>query len=163
MVVSRALRRLLHIRGLEEEQSRLALESALGEMNRIKLALAETGEKDRRGRRLVESSVRTGQLLDRLSGLEEGRAAGRQAAALEPQVEAMENQVAEERQAFLAKRVERRQAETLLCETEARDAAEAGRRSQQSLDEWYRSRLHRDEGESSTGASVETGSTEPSS
>ena len=43
MVVSRALRRLLHIRGLEEEQSRPALESALGDMNRIKLALAETG------------------------------------------------------------------------------------------------------------------------
>jgi hypothetical protein len=163
MAVSRALRRMLHIRGLEEEQSRLALESALGEMNRIRLALVETGERDRRGRRLVESSVRTGQLLDRLTGLEEGRAASRLAAALLPRIEAMEERVTEERQAFLAKRVERRQAETLIRETEARDAAEDGRRGQQALDEWYRSRLYRDEGETSEAGSVETGSTGPRS
>jgi flagellar biosynthesis chaperone FliJ len=163
MAVSRALRRLLHIRGLEEEQSRLALESALGEMNRIKHALAETGERDRRGRKLVESSVRTGQLLDRLAGLEEGRAASHQAAALRPRIEAMEEQVTEERQAFLGKRVERRQAETLLRETEARDAAEAGRRGQQALDEWYRSRLHRNEPETSEAASAEIGTTGPRS
>lgn len=161
MAVSRALRRLLHIRGLEEEQSRLALESALGEMNRARHALAEAGERDRRGRRLVETSARTGQLLDRLSGLEEGRAASRQAAALLPRIEAMEERVTEEREAFLAKRVERRQTETLLRETEARDAAEAGRRGQQALDEWYRSRLHGDEPATSEAAPVETGSTEP--
>jgi len=163
MAVSRALRRLLHIRGLEEEQSRQALESALAEMNRIRQALVETGERDRRSRRLVETSVRTGQLLDRLSGLEEGRAASRLAAALVPRIEAMEEQVVEVRQAFLAKRVERRQAETLLRETEARDATETGRRGQQSLDEWYRSRMHRGEGETFESASAEIGSEEPRS
>ncbi len=39
MPISPALRRLLCIRELEEEQSRLALETALGEMNRLKTAL----------------------------------------------------------------------------------------------------------------------------
>jgi hypothetical protein len=145
MAVSHALRRLLQIRGLQEEQSRLALESALGEMNRVQRALEETGERDRRGRRLVETSARTGQLLDRIAGLEEGRTASRQAMALAPQVEALEEKVAVEREAFLAKRVERRQAETLIGETEKQDAREAGRRGQQALDEWYRSRLTRGE------------------
>jgi hypothetical protein len=39
--------------------------------------------------------------------------------------------------------VERRQAETLIAETEAREAIVAGRRGQQSLDDWYSSRLYR--------------------
>jgi hypothetical protein len=161
MTVSHALRRLLEIRGLEEEQSRAALESALGEMNRLKQALAETGARNCRGRRLVETSARTGQLLDRIAGLEEGRAARRQAMALAPQVEALEEQVVTGREAFLAKRVERRQAETLVGEIEALDAAKAGRRGQQALDEWYRSRLQREE--ASEAASVETAAASPRS
>ena len=42
------------------------------------------------------------------------------------------------------KRVERRQAETLIHETEAQEVIESGRRGQQSLDDWYSSRLYRD-------------------
>jgi hypothetical protein len=48
------------------------------------------------------------------------------------------------RQEFLSKRVERRQAETLIAETEAREAIVDGRRTQQSFDDWYSSRLYRD-------------------
>ena len=51
MAVPRALRRLLHIRSLEEEQRWLALESAIGELKRLERALAATAERDRRGRR----------------------------------------------------------------------------------------------------------------
>jgi len=47
MAVSRALRRLLRIRELEEEQNRLALESALGELNRLEYALEATIERGR--------------------------------------------------------------------------------------------------------------------
>jgi len=60
------------------------------------------------------------------------------------------------REDFLGKRVERRQAETLIQETEAQDAVEADRRGQQTLDDWYSSRLYREAAESeppeSTGA-----------
>jgi hypothetical protein len=145
MAVSRALRRLLRIRSLEEEQRRLALESAIGELNRLEHALAATAEQDRRGRRLVEVSARSGELPDRLAGLEETRAATRHAAALAPRIAMVEFDVATLRQEFLGKRVERRQAETLIRETEARDAIEAGRHGQQALDDWYRFRLHRAE------------------
>lgn len=143
MTVSPALRRLLRIRDLEEEQSRLALESALGELHRLKHALAATAELSRRGRRLVGASAQTGELPDRLAGLEEMRSATRRVAALAPRIADAELDVAKLRQEFLSKRVERRQAETLIKETEARDAIEAGRRSQQALDDWYRNRLHR--------------------
>src|ERR1039458_373198 len=81
MAVSRALRRLLRIRSLEEEQRRLALESAIGELNRLEHALAATAQQDRRGRRLVEVSARSGELPDRLAGPEETGAATRHAAA----------------------------------------------------------------------------------
>ncbi len=144
MAVSRALRRLLRIRDLQEEQSRLALESALGELHRLEHALTATSERGRRGRRLVQASAQTGQLTDRLAGLEETRAAGRHAVTLGPRIDAMGEEAAGLRREFLLKRVERRQAETLIHETEAWEAIEAGRRGQQSLDDWYGFRLYHD-------------------
>jgi hypothetical protein len=140
MAVSRALRRLLRIRDLQEEQSRLVLESALGELHCLENAMTATSERDRRGRNLIQASAQTGELPDRLAGIEETRSALRQAAALVPRIDATEEEVAVLRQDLLLRRVERRQAETLIQETEARDAVESGRRSQQALDEWYNSR-----------------------
>jgi hypothetical protein len=82
-------------------------------------------------------------LIDRLAGLEETRAAGRHAAALAPRIADAELDVIALRREFLARRVERRQAETLIRETEARDAVEAGRHGQQALDDWFGNKLHR--------------------
>jgi hypothetical protein len=163
MAVSRALRRLLFIRDLEEEQRRLALEAALGERTRLEDALAAAAERERRGRRLVQASARTGELLDRLVGLEESRAAGRHARFIEPRIEAVGEEVAARREEFLLKRVERRQAETLIRETEAREAIEAGRRGQQALDDWYSSRLYREaiEAEPRPRTAAERGSRTP--
>jgi flagellar biosynthesis chaperone FliJ len=144
MAVSRALRRLLRIRELQEEQSRLALESALGELHRLEHALVTAFEREHRGRSLVQSSAQTNQLTDRLAGLEETRSASLHAAALVPRIDGMGEEVTDLRQEFLSKRVERRQAETLIAETEAREVIVDGRRSQQSLDDWYSSRMYRD-------------------
>jgi hypothetical protein len=144
MAVSRAMRRLLRIRSLEEEQRHLALESALGELNRLEAALTASRERGRRGRSLVQSSVQTGQLPDRLAGLEETRSAGRQSEVLGERIVAKQDEVTARRQEFLLKRVERRQAETLIEEAEARDATVAERRGQQALDAWFGSRLYRE-------------------
>jgi hypothetical protein len=145
MAVSRALRRLLRIRELEEEQNRLVLESALGELNRLERALAATLVREREGRKLVEASARSNQLMDRLAGLEEARSAGLHAIALGPRIDAQQAEAAARRLDFFAKRVERRQAETLIEETEAREAIEAGRRGQQSIDNWFSSRQFRED------------------
>ncbi|MDR3751733.1 MAG: hypothetical protein P4K94_09640 [Terracidiphilus sp.] len=154
MAVSRALRRLLRIRDLEEEQCRLALDSAVGERNRLEYTLAATSERERRGRRLVAASAHSGELPDRLAGLEETRAAGRLAAVLVPRIAEAENNVAALQHEFLLKRVERRQAETLIQETEVRDAIEVERRSQQGLDDWYGNRLHRKQSNGEKAVSV---------
>jgi hypothetical protein len=143
MAVSRALQRLLRIRFLEEEQSRLALESALAELWRLEHALEGSDARDRRGRCLVEASARSGELPDRLAGLEESRAAARVAALLAPRIASAEAEVVDLRQEFLDKRIERRQADTLIRETEDRDAIDTRRRGQQALDDWYGSGLRR--------------------
>src|ERR1035437_1510907 len=132
----------MRIRVLEEEQCRIALEFAQGELNRLNHAQVATTGRERWGRRLVEESARSGELPDRLSGLEETRTAGRIAQALASRIETVQEDVGKRREEFLAKRVEVRQAETLIKETEARDAFETARRSQQTLDDWYGSRLH---------------------
>jgi hypothetical protein len=149
MAVSRALRRLFRIRELEEEQGRLALESALGELRDLRNALVAAIVRARNGRRLLANSAHSGELPDRIAGLEETRAADRRAALLGPRIADAELDVVARRQEFLQKRVERRQAEALIRETEALDEAEAGRRNQQTLDDWFGNKLHR------TGTGVE--------
>jgi hypothetical protein len=141
MAVSRALRRLLRIRNLEEGQCRVALDAALGELDRLGQALAATTERDRLGRRLVVASAASGELEDRLAGVEETHIARRQGGMLAGKIAAAEIDVARLRREFLGKRVERRQAETLIEEAAAGDAVETGRHEQQAADDWYRFRL----------------------
>jgi len=145
MAISRALRRLLRIRNLEEEQSRLAVESALVELRRLEHALRASVERERRGRGLITLSARNGELPDRVAGVTEMRIASAHATALTPRIAESEGEVADLREEFLLRRVERRQAETLIDETEERDAVEAARRGQQTLDDWYGGRLHGEE------------------
>jgi hypothetical protein len=142
MAVSRALRRLLRILTIEEDQCRLALESALGELRRFEHALSATTAQARSGRRLVTASARSGELPDRLAGIEETHSADRRAVVLALRIAEATSNADALRQAFLAKRVECRQAETLISEAVAKDAVVAARRTQQSLDDWYLNRLH---------------------
>jgi flagellar export protein FliJ len=140
VAVSRPLRRLLGVLEIEEEQCRVALESAVGDLRRMELALVAAKERERSGRQQVTASAKTGELVDRIAGLEETRAALRHGAALKPRIAEAELEVARRRQEFLAKRIERRQVETLIQKTEAEDAVDAGRRAQQELDDWFLSR-----------------------
>lgn len=158
MAVSHALRRLLRIRELEEEQSRLALESTVAELNSLERALVAAAERDHQGRLLIGASAHSGELPDRLAGLEEMRAATRRTTALLPRIEDVKLDVTAMREAFIGKRVQRRQAESLIQATEAQDAIEAGRRSQQGLDDWYRNRMHRNAGEAERAKSKQLGS-----
>jgi flagellar biosynthesis chaperone FliJ len=139
--VLRGLRRLLQLRQLEEDQSRVALESALAELHRLEQALTTAGERGRRSRQLVHLAVRTDEMCDRIAGLEEGRAALRLAAMLEEAIPRARQTADVLRSNYQSARVERRQVETLLREAEAAEALNAGRRSQQALDDRYGSRL----------------------
>lgn len=143
MSVSRSLRRLLRIRDLEEEQLRTALESAMGELHSLENALTYAKIREQKGIELLRSGVRDGELDQRQAGMVEAYAGQRTAAALVPRIVLAQENAEDIRQEFLEKRVERRQAETLIESAQALEAVEAARKSQDALDDWYRARLYR--------------------
>lgn len=142
MAVSPTLRRLMKVLAMEEEQRRLELESGLGQLAQLKHALALTVERDRAGRQMVAESACTGELHDRLAGIEETCIAERQAAVLKPRIAEAEVEVMELRQEFIAKQIERRQAEALVEKAEVAEALEEAKRSQRMLDDRYLNQFH---------------------
>ena len=147
MAVSKALERLRRIRDLEEEQRRLALESALGELDGLNRARVDAGARERRGRALVCTAVQSGEVADRRAGHLEAETARRFSRILARHIAATETAAVRLREEFLEKRVERRQAEALVEESEAQEAAKSERRGQQAIDDWYGSRKHRKQAE----------------
>ena len=140
MAVSRAMRRLLQVLEIQEEECRAAMESARAELKRLEQALAWSVERERGGRRLVAASAATGEITDRIAGIEETHVAKRIAKALAPRIAESESAVNSRQHEFLGKRIERRQTETLIEEAEALESVEAGRRAQRDLDDWFLSR-----------------------
>lgn len=152
MAASRALRRLLAVLELEEEQAQGALESALAALRSLEEARAQAGERERRGRRLVAASAHSGEMVDRLAGLEQAAAAQRLAGVLRMRIREAESAVAARRECLLAKRAERRQAATLVEEAKAAELLRAARREQQAADECFLGRRRE-----RTGAAAERG------
>jgi hypothetical protein len=144
MPVSNALKRLLRIRDLEQEQYRLALESAMGELRALEAALERAAERERLGRGEVAARVRSRESVERHPAQAEVEIGARHAKALAPRIRRAGVEAERRRQEFLAKRVELRQAETLIREGEAQEAIEVARQSQQRLDEWYLTRFMRE-------------------
>ena len=140
MAVSKALLRLIRVRGIEEERRRMALETASQKLRNLEEARDTALGMDRQGRELTMKSVESGELADRISGLVETAAGRSQARLLAPRIEASEADRLRLQQEFLEKRTERRQAEMLVEEMQALDGVAENRRSQQALDDWYRSR-----------------------
>ncbi len=144
MAVSKSLERLLHIRDLQEEQQRLALESAAGKLRDLEAARQAAGEMERAGRAWIGASAQTGVEADRQGGLVQVIAGIRRTELVAQHIARAEAETKRLHEAFLEKRVERRQAETLVSESEARDVIESDRRSQRAVDDWHGSRKQRE-------------------
>lgn len=140
MPVSSAMRRLLGIRQLLEEHGHGLLTVARAELSRLENAIAATARRAQRGRELVGTSARSGNLADRLAGLEETLAAKRWVEALTEKLILARANVNDLEISHLKQRMERRQVETLIEEATAEDAVQAARHRQRTLDDWYRSR-----------------------
>jgi hypothetical protein len=148
MAVSRAMRRLLHVLKIQEEECHAAMESAHTELKLLEQALANNVERERASRRLLAASAASGeaanqipdQIIDRIAAIEEAHLAKRIAAALAPRIAELESAANARQQEFLGKRVERRQAETLIEEAEALKSIAAARRAQRDLDDWFLTR-----------------------
>jgi flagellar export protein FliJ len=134
------LKRLLRIRELEEEQSKIALEGALAELHRVEAALTAGMERAQNGRRLFGKGVQQGDEIDRLAGLAEIESAQRNAGWLEARRLGAELAVAEQREKFLGRQLQRRQVETLIEEADLQSEAHRSRREQVGLDDWHRMR-----------------------
>ncbi len=137
MAIANSVRRLRRILDLEEELRRRELESAQSELAQRERALTVCGEREQNGRRWLVAGLQSGDTADRLAGMEEIKTGKRYAAALQPYIDQSAVRVEECRAAFLEKRVERKQAETLVEAAEARETVDANRRAQQWLDDWY--------------------------
>ena len=146
MRASKAIERLLRIRALEVEQRRESLESALGELDALKRGRESARQSERQERARVGASVASGEIVDRQAALVQMETARRRSRLLEPRIAASELETTRLRQELLAKRLERRQAGTLVEEAEAREQIESGRRSQKAVDDWYGARKHRQAG-----------------
>ncbi len=152
MPVSNALKRLLRIRDLEQEQHRRTFESAVSELRRLEEALERASARERGGRTDFTANVLDhnphqephAKPLALQSALVETAIGQSHAQALAPRISRAAVQVAQRRQEFLLKRVEHRQAETLIRDAEAADAVEATRQSQKHLDDWFLARTRSD-------------------
>jgi len=161
MPVSNVLKRLLRIRDLEQEQHRIALESALTELRTLEDALSAATERERSGRGQFSANVNAGESLARQSALVESLIGEQHILALGPALSRAEAEAARHRYAFLLKRVEHRQAETLIQESKDEDLVEDIRMSQQKLDDWFLARVHRiQKNASSTRSSEELSTSE---
>ncbi len=140
MPLSNSLRRLLRIRVLQEEQERLALEAALSEADRVRSALEFCAQRGKDGRLVLTSGAQSGELTDRIAGLEEIKLADHAREALQVRVAEVERKAVILRENFIASRTLRRQTETLVEEREKRTEREEERRRQQDLDDWHGSR-----------------------
>lgn len=135
--MARGLKRLLELRLLEEEQSRLRFERAAAELEGLERAVQAAFGRARSSREMVRLGVRTGEPIDRAAGIEQERAAERGAHLLGDAIAAARPAVEEARASYLAARIERRQVETLRDEALAGAYREQDRRSQQALDDLY--------------------------
>src|ERR1700735_4405516 len=98
MAVARAMRRLLQVLEIKEEQAKLGLGSASGELRLLEQGRATAIERNRSGRRLVTASAGSGNLTDRWAGLEEAKAGDLRATFLMPRIANAELLVSTRRQ-----------------------------------------------------------------
>ena len=142
--MTRTLERLFRVLNLEEEQAQAEFETALRKLHHWERCQKAANERERRGRELMAASAAdSDQTLDRIAALQETAAGSRAASHLQDRIEAMQQEVAGRREQFLAKRVEKRQAEALLREAQKSEVEERDRQTQQATDDWYLRRLHK--------------------
>ena len=143
MPVSRSLVRLHAIRVAEEQQRQTALDAALADLRDLQARLNAVNTGLGAARAMITSSIRSGVPEDRMAGLEQVELFERLAKILRERIALAEERLLQARTRFFAKRIERRQVETLLEAERVQAGVEESRKSQSALDEWFRSRLSR--------------------
>jgi hypothetical protein len=169
MQKEKTLARLSRLRQMEEDMSRLELEAAVVERERLFRYWQAASNARGAGRRSFSQSVEEGDGAARQNSLldiEQGRRRQESFAAM---LNTADRAIEQLRMNFLARRTATRQTETLMQEARAERRAEEAKRVQQMLDDWFghRNRLAsgvsaRHERRRNAGASLSEGTQERS-
>jgi len=137
MSIKPVLARLLRLRGLEEEQSRLELENTAAALGRVEQERAAVTRRQAMGRRVFVTGIEQSDNRCRPAAVIEMELAQRQRAQVDLRLTAIESEVERQRDEFLERRTRRQQVETLVDAARAESEVTAARRAQQMLDDWY--------------------------
>jgi flagellar biosynthesis chaperone FliJ len=137
MAKRNVLDRLWRLRELEEEQSRLELESRVGKRNRIAQNRTEAAADVARSRGEFHARLGDPDAAARTGALVEWEEARLRQDAIRSQLENAEAAVEVQRDDFFARRIARRQVESLLEGEREAGRVETARRAQQILDDWF--------------------------
>lgn len=156
MSAHNTLVRLCRLRSMEEDQSRLELERTVQERNRVETQLEEVRRQGREARQDWVNSIVDTDAATRSCALAEMARAANLGRVLRPSLVEAEDAVLRQREEFLRRRTRRKQLETLADNARKAAEADAERRAQQMLDDWYgRKRLPTDSGLRVTGGDAE--------
>ena len=137
MAKRRVLQRLLRLRELEEELSRLELEAAVGERNRVAGELAAAVKRHAHGREVFAAAIGEPDTAGRTGAVMAMEQARKQRIRVEPRLETADREVVRQREEFLTRRTGRRQVETLVDREQLAAQEAVSHRAQQMLDDWY--------------------------
>jgi flagellar biosynthesis chaperone FliJ len=138
-----SLHRLLHIRELEKDRLRSALEAAQAELRHLDEVRRVTTDRERRGRTMIVDSILTGNPGDRLAGVQETRMAMALERNLDARIESVAKHADALRASYMTKQLERLQLETLIEAARSEAEQQTARRTQEALDDAHRSRTRR--------------------
>ena len=131
------LNRLLRLRELKEDQSRMALESAAAVRDQMQGQLQQTLCDQAQGRLDFIAGVMAADLPVRIAGLLELESATARQNVVRPRLDAAERVMREKREEFLMHRTERLQLDSVVDQAKQLQQAATARRAQQMLDDWY--------------------------
>ena len=137
MANRRVLSRLLRLRELEEEMSRMELEGAVGDRERVAGELAAAVNRQALGRQGFLVSIGDPDTAGRTGAVISMEQARELSVRIASRLEAADREVIRRREEFLSRRTDRQQIETLVQREQLTLREEAGRRAQQMLDDWY--------------------------
>ncbi|HTJ30423.1 MAG TPA: hypothetical protein VL346_07980 [Acidobacteriaceae bacterium] len=137
MQKEKTLARLSRLRQMEEEMSRLDLEAAVVERERLFRYWQAASNARGAGRRSFSESVEEGDGAARQSSLMAMEQSRRRQESFAAMLNSADRAIEQLRANFLARRTATRQAETLMQEARAERHADDARRLQQMLDDWF--------------------------
>ena len=140
MAIGQNLLRVHAVRQAEEQEQKNLLATAIAELRQLERTQELVRQRRARGRESFEESVRLGSREERICALAEIDATERLARDVSGRIGTARTQIQGLQREFLNRRIMRRQTETLLEAAEAVAKVEAERKTQNAMDDWYRSR-----------------------